>query len=185
MHLQTGQPAKPFAAQDINGNAIALDDYRARPLLISFFRSASCTLCGLQVWYLAQQYLRWRQQGLQMLAVFESTDAMTRQYINNQRLPFPVIADPDKNLFRLYDIESSWRAFIQGIPRYAVSLVQARRKGITRWWPEIHPRLPADFLIAPDQTIYYVNYGKNMADRIPAEVVEGYLAQIQQRSVMR
>jgi thioredoxin-dependent peroxiredoxin len=185
VHLLVGQTAKSFAVQDINGNAIALSDYRARPLLISFFRSASCTLCGLQVWYLAEQYRQWRLQGLQMLAVFESTEAMTRQYINNQHLPFPVIADPERNLFRLYDIETSWRAFLQGIPRYAVSLVQARRKGITRWWPEIHPRLPADFLIAPDQTIHYVNYGKNMADRIPASIVEDYLAHLQQRSAMR
>lgn len=41
MRIQTGEPARDFEVQDLDGNIIRLKDYKKKRLLFSFFRYAS------------------------------------------------------------------------------------------------------------------------------------------------
>ncbi len=41
MRIQTGEPARDFETQDLEGNIIRLKDYQGKRLLLSFFRYAS------------------------------------------------------------------------------------------------------------------------------------------------
>jgi hypothetical protein len=89
-------------------------------------------------------------------------------------LPFAVVADPDKALYREVGVESSPRALLD--PRAWPTILRAlatstwrilRRQGRA---PSLDPEggrygLPADLLIAPDGRVLAVKYGVHAADQ--------------------
>ncbi len=181
MRLAAGIPALPFTAHDLAGKGVSLQAYKGKPLLLSFFRSASCPLCSLQVWYLIRAYPRLRSRGLELVSVFESDEDTTLRYVGGQNPPFTTIADPEKKLFRLYGVENSWLGFVRGLPQYLLAIVRSRRKGIGGWMSNgEHNQLPADFLITPDQMIYQAYYGRHIGDRMPLAAIDTFLAHYQE-----
>jgi len=130
----------------------------------------------MQVWYLAQHYAALHRHGVKLLAIFESSEAELLRYIGSLDPPFTLVADPDQQLFVEYGVENSWAGWLRGLPRYLVALLQSRLRRIGGLMAsKNHPRLPADFLIAPDQTIQYAYYGRHIADRIPMDTIEHLL----------
>src|SRR5262245_18619131 len=99
MHIQSGTLAPLFQAVDLFGNAVDLAAYRGKPLLLSFFRNAACALCNLRVHNLIERYATYQRAGLEMMAIFESPAASMLQYVGKQDAPFPIIADPDAQLY--------------------------------------------------------------------------------------
>ncbi len=107
MRIQPGQPAKNFTSQDILGKTVALPDYKGKQLMLSFYRYAACPLCNLRIHHLIQQHPLFVEKGLQLVAIFQSPRESILKYAGKQNAPFPVIADPQRILYRLYGIESS------------------------------------------------------------------------------
>ena len=175
MRIQPGQPAKDFTIEDIAGHTIALTDYRDQRLMLSFYRYASCPLCNLRVQHLIQQYPSYREKGLQMIAVFQSPQASIRKYVGKQNIPFPVIADPARILYRQYGVESSWYGFIKGSFRLS-ALISATAKGYLPGKMEgKKAMIPADFLIGPDLTVQMAYYGKDIGDHLPIQRIDEWL----------
>jgi len=175
MRIQPGQPAKDFTIEDIAGNTIALTDYRDKRLMLSFYRYASCPLCNLRVQHLIQQYPSFSEKGLQMIAVFQSPPASIRKYVGKQDIPFPVIADFERILYREYGVESSWAGFIKGSLRLS-ALTSAATKGYLPGKMEgKKAMIPADFLIGPDLTVKVAYYGKDIGDHLPIQRIDEWL----------
>ena len=175
MRIQPGQPAKNFSSEDLLGNTVALSDYKGKRLMLSFYRYAACPLCNLRVHHLIQQYPLFVEKGLHLVAVFQSPRESIFKYAGKQNAPFPVIADPDRTLYRLYGIESSWPGFIKGSLRLS-SVVSALMKGFLPGKMEgIKSMVPADFLIGPDLTVQVAYYGKDIGDHLPVERIHEWL----------
>ncbi len=175
MRMQPGQPAKDFTIEDILGNTIALTDYRDKHLMLSFYRYASCPLCNLRVQHLIQQYPSYNQKGLQMIAVFQSPPASIRKYVGKQDIPFPVIADPDRILYREYGVESSWAGFIKGSFRLSAVISATARGYLPGKMEGKKSMIPADFLIGPDLTVQVAYYGKDIGDHLPIQRIDEWL----------
>lgn len=174
--VQVGQPAKRFAAADLAGRPIALEDYYGQKILLAFLRSATCPLCNARLWYLTQRYSRLKAQGLEVIAILESTPEVTREYTMRIAPPFPIIPDNSKALFQLYGVRSS-RAGIRGMLRLSDYLFA---------WMHGHHRLvsdgdlaqlPADILIGPDLVVRKTHYGKDIGDYLPLRDVERFASE--------
>ena len=175
MRIQPGQSAKNFTAEDILGNAIALSDYAGQSVMLSFYRYAACPLCNLRVHHLIQLHDSFIANNLHLIAVFQSPLKSIRKYVGKQNIPFPVIADPERNLYRLYGVESSWPGFIRGSLRLP-TVASAIMKGFSPGKMEgVKSMVPADFLIGPDQTVQVAYYGSDIADHLPIEKINEWL----------
>jgi len=175
MKIQPGQPAKNFSAEDIFGNPVALRDFKGKRLMLSFYRYAACPLCNLRMHQLIQQHASLVKKNLHLVAVFQSPMESILKYAGKQNPPFPVIADPARDLYRLYGVDSSWVGFIRGSLRLS-SVTSALMKG---FWPGkmegIKSMVPADFLIGPDLTVQVAYYGSDIGDHLPIDKIYQWL----------
>ena len=179
MKIQPGQPAKNFSSEDILGNPVALHDFKGKRLMLSFYRYAGCPLCNLRLHHMIQQHASFVERNLHQVAIFQSPRESILKYAGNQNAPFPVLADPERILYRLYGIESSWSGFIRGSLRLP-SLASALVKG---FWPGkmegIKSMVPADFLIGPDLTVQVAYYGSDIGDHLPIAKINEWLEKSQ------
>lgn len=181
--LTAGEPARGFKAEDLWGQPVRLADYAGRSVLLSFFRFASCPYCNLRVHRMIERHAAYRAQGLEMIAVFESPRESLQRYVGKQQAPFPIIGDPANQLYRLYAVERSWWRLVKTFlsPRSAwttmregtyTAVVKGFRPGTID--AGIH-RMPADFLIGPDQVVRRAYYGAFPGDHLPFEEIERLL----------
>ncbi|MEM7127442.1 MAG: peroxiredoxin-like family protein [Chloroflexota bacterium] len=177
MKLQSGNVAKSFQVTDIFEQPIDLDNYRGKPLLLSFYRYAACPLCNLRIHQLVQQYDGFAAQGLQTLAFFQSPAAKILEYVTGKNdVPFPLIADPEHTLYRLYGVEqASVVGYIRGV--FSKRMWAAHKMDYIINDPEgIQTLHPADFLIDQDFKIHTAFYGTDIGEHIPLSQIEMFLA---------
>ena len=89
-------------------------------------------------------------------------------------MPFPVIGDPDKELYRRFGVENSprsilrpgaWRALPAGYRR-AIKAAVAERRGLMAAAPTNgNLGLPAEFLISADGEVKAAKYGRHAYDQ--------------------
>ncbi|MCJ7807662.1 MAG: hypothetical protein MUP73_02940, partial [Dehalococcoidia bacterium] len=92
-----------------------------------------------------------------------------------QDVPFPIIADPRRDIYRLYGVESSWLGYTRGMLRFS-NFYKAIWKGFLPGKMEGEKALlPADFLIGPDLIIRKAYYGKDIGDHLPIREIERFL----------
>jgi thioredoxin-dependent peroxiredoxin len=175
MRIQSGDKAKDFTVRDLNGNPLALQDFKGKKLMLSFFRYASCPFCNLRIHDLIVRHASLEKQGLSLVAVFQSPEESIRQYAGKQNPPFPIIPDPARELYRAYGVEPSWPGFLKGMFR-AGPFLSALTKGFLPGKVEGETAMiPADFLIGPDLVVRSAYYGKDISDHIPLADVEAWL----------
>lgn len=175
--LCAGEGAPDFRTTDIDGHDRQPNSRQAPWLLLSFYRYASCPLCNLRVHEISQQQARWRDLGLETWAVFQSPPEKMRQYLGQHAAPFPLIADPDERLYRLYRVERGWWGFIAAWIRRLPAIVRAvLMRGYLPGSVEgdLH-RLPADFLIDPQGRLAAAHYGRDIGDHLSLAVIDGHL----------
>ncbi|MEZ5510617.1 MAG: peroxiredoxin-like family protein [Gammaproteobacteria bacterium] len=176
MRLSPGTPAPSFSVTDFNGSPVSLSDFRGRKLLLSFYRYASCPFCNLRMHEMRQRSAGWKAQGLDIVAVFQSPADSIREYAVGETVEFPVIPDPERQLYALYGTEASWLAFAKSAVR-AKDMLSALTKGFMpgKMEGEIS-QVPADFLIDENGIIRTAYYGADIGDHLPTEQIEAFLA---------
>jgi peroxiredoxin len=134
------------------------------PVHLQFRRFAGCPICNLHLRAVASRYSEIAAAGITEVVVFHSAAEELRRY--QADLPFAVIADPERKLYREFGVEPSirsilhpkaWRAGARGMrwttPGGALGLREA------------HLGMPADFLIASDGTVRACKYGTHADDQ--------------------
>lgn len=97
--LKDGDTVRSFEIADMRGRRVELTGQPGRHVLLSFYRYASCPLCNLRVHELSGRCGAWQEQGLDLLAVFQSPQDKLRHYVGQQQTPFPLIPDPEQRLY--------------------------------------------------------------------------------------
>ena len=179
MTLHRGVRAPGFQIEDVWGHPLSLTDYAGKPLLLSFFRNGACALCNLRVHQLIQRYPAYQRRGLEIVVVFESSREAVLEHVGRQDAPFPIIADPQAQLYTLYQVETSE-------PKIARTLAMAETQqhiqaAAAAGFPLVQEpgsnfnRIPADFLIGPDLLIQRAHYAEYLTDHLPFDVIEQFL----------
>ncbi len=90
---------KPFQLGTLQGETRQLSDFKARVLLISFF-SPSCEPCLSEAPYLAELHRKYRNQGLEILAINTTPEQAEELYEWRDRYTFPILvgASPESLL---------------------------------------------------------------------------------------
>jgi len=135
---------------------------------LQFRRFAGCPYCNLHVRSLVLRADDIARAGVREVLVFHST---REELLAHQGgVPFAVVADPRKALYREFGVEKSWlaelrpgawRPALRGMRRKLAGLLADKSGGILG--------LPADFLIAPDGEILACHYGRHAYDQWPVD----------------
>ncbi|HEY8524126.1 MAG TPA: peroxiredoxin-like family protein [Acidimicrobiales bacterium] len=137
---------------------------------LQFRRFAGCPVCNLHLRSVARRHEEIAAAGVREVVVFHSTADDLRPHVAH--LPFPVVADPRKRLYREFGVESSpravldpraWPAIVKGVARSLGEMVRERR-------PLPRPGgdrlgLPGDFLVAPDGRVVAAKRGVHADDQ--------------------
>jgi thioredoxin-dependent peroxiredoxin len=178
--LVVGDIAPAFCIKDIDGNTVDLSALRGQPVLLSFFRNSACALCNLRVHEMIGRFDEWTAHGLRILTVFESPAESIREYVGQQRPPFPIIADPGEALYNLYHVEVSEEKLTATMIHIDTPqrIAEASAQGFQLiQQPESNfNRIPADFLIGTDGSIHSTYYAERVGEHLSFAVIDDFLA---------
>lgn len=172
MKLQAGDKAPFFEVPDVNGEMQSLTSDDKRPVLLSFHRHAGCPPCNLRVreHILAKKELD--RYGVQIFGVFESPAESIRRDLSHGDVPFPILPDSDRKLYKLYSVAPSLTGFLRSFlikPLFSMKAIFKHHYIPT--FAEATTMMPAEFLIAPDGTIILSRYAKDFGDYLPLDQV--------------
>jgi hypothetical protein len=144
----------------------------ARLTHMQFRRFAGCPICNVHLQSMAARHAEIVAAGIHQVVLFHSTLEEVQTYARD--LPCDVVADPDKQLYEEFGVETSLRGVLN--PRATAPVVKAlfRRDGTERMRPftgaPTHPTggrlgLPADILLDPAGAVLACKYGTHAYDQ--------------------
>jgi peroxiredoxin Q/BCP len=172
MKLKKGQVAPDFDILDIEGKKIKLSDYKDKKLLICFFRYAGCPFCNLLLHNLIVRYPKLNESGLEIIVFIQSPkESIIERTVQKQHLksPFPLIADPDQKVYKLYGVEPSLSKFAKTAVKLPLLLNSMYKNKFSQGKIDGDALLvPAFFLVGPSGLkIYSAYYSPDFATMIP------------------
>lgn len=128
---------------------------------LQFRRYASCPICTLHMRSFAARHDELVKAGIREVVIFHSDRESLLQH--KAGLPFDVVPDPSRSLYRDFGVERSLRSLLHPSGWLA---------GLRGWSPSLGIRagkggylgLPADFLLGPDGHVLASHYGTHAND---------------------
>lgn len=174
MKIIIGQQAPDFNLTDINGDEFNLSELKGKRYLLTFYRFASCPFCNLRLHKIINEYEK-LGDNFEVIAVFDSSLENLQSYATRHHAPFPVLADVNNNIHRLYHVEHSLSGVVKGIIFRFPSLMMSMFKGYIPWRIKGDiTGMPADFLIDEKGIVQVAYYGKDEGAHIPIHQVKQF-----------
>ena len=184
MRLIPGSAAPNFSTESIGGRRVSLERLRGRPLLLKFYRFATCPVCNLHMHRFIQEHQMVSDAGLTTVIFYHSPADKVAE-AQDYATPFDLVADPEKRIFRAYGVERGLRGMVS--PTVMREYVRALRAGFSPGLLTSDGGItgnPADFIIDASGHVVVARYGKHYADSLDApDVVQAWRAA--QRDVAR
>ncbi len=98
MKLQIGDKAPNFKGVDQVGNAIALEDFTGKKLVLYFYPKDNTPGCTAQSCNLRDNYDSLIAAGYEVVGISSDNEKSHQKFIEKQSLPFRLIADVDKGI---------------------------------------------------------------------------------------
>jgi peroxiredoxin Q/BCP len=102
--LPTNIPAPDFTLPDQNGQLQSLRDFRGQKVILYFYSKDMTSGCTKQACGFAELYPHFREKGAVILGVSKDTVAAHKKFEEKYGLPFTLLADPEKEVIRAYDV---------------------------------------------------------------------------------
>ncbi|WP_075982179.1 thiol-disulfide oxidoreductase ResA [Bacillus massilinigeriensis] len=103
--VELGKTAPDFALVDMNGQKHKLSDYKGQGVFLNFW-ATWCKPCKNEMPYINNQYQKYKDQGVQVLAVdVGESDIVVKEYADNLNLSFPIVNDKDGQVMTAYGID--------------------------------------------------------------------------------
>lgn len=168
--LKVGDKAPNFETIDTNGDTIKLSNYKGQKVLIAFFRYAGCLVCNFRVHELIENYDKISSKGYKIIAIYESGNAVLKEYLTETSVPFQVSGDPKLKLYNEYRVEKSFWKMLGSV--FKKQPKEAMKKGNKLFSKKYKrdgnlTRLPADFVVDENGILKAVHYGTNIGDHLP------------------
>jgi len=160
MKFKLGGIVPARTLESVTGEPIKLPDPN-RLVHLQFRRFVDCPICNAHIAELRGRAREIEEAGIKEVIVFHSSAKSIRSY--QKDLPFVLVGDPKKALYREFGVETSRRfmslkALGAGMRGLAHGHFGLRLSG-GPWG------LPGDFLIAPSGEIKAVKYGTHAYDQ--------------------
>jgi peroxiredoxin len=99
---EVGRPAPDFAFTTLDGRNVRLSELRGKVVFVNLW-ATWCPPCREEIPSMVALYSRFREQGLEILAVSEDREAEpVRRFMRQYGISFPVGLDAERKVYQLY-----------------------------------------------------------------------------------
>lgn len=169
--LRFGDAAPQIKTFDVFGEEVHISKNNHSKVLIGFMRYVGCPVCNFRTHELIENYDSIVASGYKIILVYESNSETLKKYLTETPVPFQVIADPKRKLYKKFGVQPSfWKTLKSAFNKKAT---KDKKKG-NELFENNRPKrdgkltgIPADFLITEDGRIERAYFGKNISDHLP------------------
>ncbi|MBL8062358.1 MAG: peroxiredoxin family protein [Anaerolineales bacterium] len=112
IEAKIGSLAPDFKLLATNGQEISLTDFRGgKNIIVFFIRETSCPQCRTHVAHLGRMYDQFREAGTEVIVILGESMDKAKEYADSIGLPFPILCDPDREIYHLYELEKYFLLF--------------------------------------------------------------------------
>ncbi len=149
---------------DVSGNVVHIPTQSGKPVLLTFFRFATCPFCNLRLRTL--QTFANEHPEIEIVGVFGSPRDEVKKAIPLHSLTYSLLADEGGELYRMFGIRKSLWGMLKGMIGRMPLLLKAMIKD--HLFPKaMHGHLltmPAEFIISPEGEVLFSHYGSDEGD---------------------
>ena len=109
--LKEGQPAPPIDKTASNGKTIRLEDLQGQKIILYFYPKDNTPGCTAEACNLRDNHSRLQEEGFKVIGISPDSDASHEKFSARHTLPFPLIADPDKEIMQAYGVWGEKKMF--------------------------------------------------------------------------
>ena len=102
--LEPGTKAPDFTLEDQNGLSRSLTDFRGQKVVLYFYSKDMTSGCAKQACGFAELYPQFLEKGAAVIGISKDTAASHKKFEEKYGLPFILLADPEKEAIRAYDV---------------------------------------------------------------------------------
>ena len=168
--LSVGDAAPNFKRTDISGKSVTLSDFADSYTLIAFLRRADCPWCNLAIHRLSVEEQVLRDNRCKIITFIQSSEkdiALSVVEKHETTPQFPIIADPEMEIYRKYHVQPS---LINGLKHHLLNApawltsVYKNGNGVGTI-DSMYFLAPAAILVSPgDQKILRADYTADLYD---------------------
>ena len=96
--------APDFTLSDQNGTMRSLSDFLGRKVVLYFYSKDMTSGCTKQACGFAELYPQFQEKGAVVIGVSKDTAESHKKFETKYSLPFILLADPDREAIRAYDV---------------------------------------------------------------------------------
>lgn len=171
--------APDFSVYDSNGERFQLSTYKGKAIILCFLREASCPFCNLRVHELIEKHDQWLQLGIELVAVFSSSNEKVSYFSERLALPFRTIADPELKIYESYGIEKSDNSRVKALTNNSLRIIKGLLRGALPHLRDSNAKVdPADCLIGFNGKVVDIWYGKDAADSMPMKRLDHFALKV-------
>lgn len=102
--LEVGTQIPDLKGKDQNGEPIALQEYKGKPIILFFYPKDNTPTCTKEACNLRDNYALLQEQGFEVIGVSIDNEKSHQKFIAKYELPFPLIADTDHAFVEGYGV---------------------------------------------------------------------------------
>jgi thioredoxin-dependent peroxiredoxin len=103
--LKTGDNVPDITVNDQDGNPVSLKSLKGRKVVLYFYPKDQTPGCTAEACNLRDNYNALQKQGYEVLGVSTDSEKSHQKFIEKEKLPFALLADPDR---KLHDAFGTW-----------------------------------------------------------------------------
>lgn len=96
MALTVGTKAPDFTVNDQDGKSVKLSDLKGKKVVLYFYPKDMTPGCTFEACSLRDNYKALQKAGYEIFGISSDNEKMHRKFIEQQKLPFQLLADTDK-----------------------------------------------------------------------------------------
>ena len=102
--LKIGDNAPDFCVLNENNDKISLSNFKGKKLILYFYPKDSTPGCTAESCNLRDNYSELLDLGYEVLGVSADNSASHKKFIANNKLPFHLLSDTEKEVINAYDV---------------------------------------------------------------------------------
>lgn len=133
--------------------------------LLIFSRYIGCSICLMKLMEIKEAYKEFEEIGVKVFFVMQSKAETALPKLEELKIPFDVILDPEETLYRLYNVQAAKNKLGLFSPKLPGLLKKAKEMGITHGEYEGNElQLPAVFVLDGKAIVRHAHYSKDLCD---------------------
>jgi thioredoxin-dependent peroxiredoxin len=149
LKVTEGDQAPEFTATAAGGQLLSLADLRGKPVVLYFYPKDDTPGCTKEACAFRDQFARFQASGATVLGVSVDSVESHQKFTAKFKLPFPLLADPDKKIVQAYGVWGQ-KTFMgrKYLGTHRVTFLLGRDGRIQKVWSKVKPDEHVDEVLA-------------------------------------